>query len=112
MDLETAILTSASLGDAASAAGLPLAEFLDRLADAALRKNLDAKTHTVYHESMRQLYLSAARAVTILQRASAGEDIPKAQVSAAKALLVHSEKAREYFSLELKLRELEEAIHA
>ncbi len=111
MELESAILESPSFSAAAEKMGLTVRQLLAKLADDETRKALDDSTRAMYHESMRQLYLGAGRAIGVLERASQGEEISKVQFEAARALLAAAEKAREYFSMELRLTDIEKQLH-
>ena len=107
----SALLSAASLRDAAKEAGIAEATLHRYLKDDAFKAEYQAAKREVVQQAICQLQRSAGKAVKVLIEIAEDKDSPSsARVSAAKTILETSLKAVELEDLEKRVGELEKLI--
>jgi hypothetical protein len=113
--LQSALLETGSLAEAAERLGVPLSALLREMDSPETRKRLDAEARAIYAESMRRLQRGISSAIDMLRSAcdpaTPAEKMPnKERIQAATSLLAQGNKAGQKYAAECRMQELEDAI--
>lgn len=108
--VKDALTDAPSLAAAAKRLGMSVSQLAALISDKSLRRELDAETRAIYHESIRRLQRSADRARAVLHKALTDGRISNGRRNAAIAILQAADRTEEHYLRESVLSQLEDDI--